>query len=187
MKRAWLRQESWLQCAPPVAASVTSHLSVHTSNLGVAAPTSKATERFMKSVYEEWREGLPCLLGFLDASWEVRLCWGRGVSLGLAKGLWIQGLLCPPLFPPLDFGKAALCAQWSGWEWDPPVICASGVRWTIGENPPQVSFYPLRFEQNISFIPSFYTMLHHVQSAFAQLIAQPCWMVSVRRETSNHF
>lgn len=145
VRRAWLRQESWLQCAPPVAASATSHLSVRTSNLGVAAPTSKASERFVKSVYEEWREGLPCLLGFLDASWEVHLCWGRGVSLGLAKGLWIQGLLCPPLFLPLDFGEAALCAQWSGWERDPPVICAPGVRWTIGEKLPPGQFLSSQF------------------------------------------
>ena len=111
VRTAWLRQESWLQCAPPVPASVTSHLSVRTSNLGVAAPTSKATERFMKSVYEEWKRRAPLPAGVTRSFLGGAVCWGPAGSLGLAKGLWIPGLLRPPLSPPLDFGEAA----WGAW------------------------------------------------------------------------
>ena len=182
VRTAWLRQESWLQCAPPVPASVTSHLSVRTSNLGVAAPTSKATERFMKSVYEEWKRRAPLPAGVTRSFLGGAVCWGPAGSLGLAKGLWLPGLLRPPLSPPLDFGEVALCAQWSGWEQDAPVICAPGVRWTIGEKTPQVNVSPLSFEQSISFIPCFHTLLHDAQPAFAQLLAQPCWTASERRE-----
>lgn len=76
MRRVWLSGRVGSSAAPPVRASVTSHLSVRPSNLGVVALTSKATEGFMKSVYEEWKRRTPLPAGVSGSFLGGAVCQG---------------------------------------------------------------------------------------------------------------
>ena len=148
--------------------------------------TSKATEGFMKSVYEEWKRRAPLPAGVSGGFLGGPVCQGRAGSGPFQRPV-DSGVTVLTSVPSPGFGGSCYVCTVLRLGMEPSChLCFWREMDCWGKAPPASIFIPSVLSRT-SVLSCVYTMLHGVQSAFAQLTTQPCWTVSVRRETSSHF